>query len=112
MNNIEVIELWKDDRIKELEQQLAEKDKEIAEYHRWLDRYSVDPYQIMLLIEGLKSEKKNIRHQVCEELREKMEKRLNGITNSNYSEAYKDGCYRIVSDVNDFLNQVEGENDE
>lgn len=44
-------------------------EKEIEEYHKWLDRYSVVPYQIMLLIEGLKVEKNNIRHQVCDEIR-------------------------------------------
>lgn len=52
---------------------------------------------------------KQVRREVVQELKEKIEKRNNGIRHSNHSEQYKDGYSGCCCELEEILDQIQGE---
>ena len=52
---------------------------------------------------------KQVRKEVCEEIKQKIEKRNNGTRNANYSVEYKDGYSGCCCDLEEVLDQIQGE---
>lgn len=54
---------------------------------------------------------KQVRKEVCDEIKETMIKRFNGVIQGHYSEEHKDGYSHCCSDIEyNILDQVQGEN--
>lgn len=98
----------KDKKIADLETKLAEKDKEIAELKKKCEELSdkefehfgdMKTYKNMWLAEQRKN--KEIRHQVCEEIREKLK------AHCDYTDEENIGWYIEQEKINKILNQIE-----
>lgn len=90
------------DEIQELKQQLAEKDKEIAELNSFHDLY-LDPKEY-----SMQSIFKQIRHQVCDEIRKWAEENKVYCDENNY-----DACLTVSATnstlfaLKEFLSEIE-----
>lgn len=60
-------------------------------------------------LQSLADYTKQVRKEVCEEIKQKIEKRNNGVRNANYSVEYKDGYSGCCCDFEDILDQIQGE---
>ena len=68
-------------RIKELEEENQQLKKQLEEYHGWLDRFHLNPYQLMNLIIGLQKENeefKQSQQQLAISELEKIKTKFNG----------------------------------
>ena len=63
-----------------------------------------------IIVESLSDYTKQVRKEVCEEIKQKIEKRNNSTRNANYSTEYKDGYSGCCCDIEDVLDQIQGEN--
>lgn len=52
---------------------------------------------------------KQVRKEVCEEISGKLMKRLNGVVNGNYSDNFINGYSYCSSDIENILDQIQGE---
>ena len=68
-----------------------------------------NPKKDSLVFYNLTDYTKQVRKEVCKEFKEKFEKRNNGIRYSNHSEKYKDGYSGCCCDVEEILDQIQGE---
>ena len=57
--------------------------------------------------ETLSDYTKQVRKEVCENIKQKIEKRNNGTRNANYSVEYKDGYSGCCCDLEDILDQIQ-----
>lgn len=59
-------------------------------------------------LQALSDYAKQVRNEVCEEIKQKIEKRNNGTRNANYSVEYKDGYSGCCCDLEHILDQIQG----
>ena len=52
---------------------------------------------------------KQVRKEVCEEISWKLNKRLNGVVNGKYSDEFFNGYSYCSSDIENILDQIQGE---
>ena len=63
-------------------------------------------------LQSLADYTKQVRREVVQELKGKVEKRNNGIRHSNHSEQYKDGYSGCCCDLEHILDQIQGKTNE
>lgn len=96
------------------EDALPEKKKIIEKIEKW-EREKREQDRLYFEEQERKEKQRQLEHdnqirkEVVQELKEKIEKRNNGIRHSNHSEQYKDGYSGCCCDLEEILDQIQGE---
>lgn len=81
-------------------------------YNSFSGKESLEPIYGLLVVENIHDYTKQVRKEVCDEIKEKIIKRFNGVIQGHYSEEHKDGYSHCCSDIEyNILDQIQGENE-